>query len=237
MISAAALLLSFSAGSHGDMLFSTDMSPIENDPENHNEEDNPPGWGGAFGQESGSHPRVVWEFDESRAAPGSNGYFLEGNQTEDGAHIRSVGIPIRDTDKPDFLISFNLMVGEGATGTLDFRFQQWNDGWQYPNLRLFGEGNNLIGDEPMENHYGAENLTVTDIGNGWRNVSVTGTFITGNDDGILWFEPWNGGGFQGTYAIDNVSLEAIPEPGTYALFGGLLALGACLVRRRMKRSA
>lgn len=33
--------------------------------------------------------------------------------------------------------------------------------------------------------------------------------------------------------IDNVSITAIPEPGTYALIGGLLALGVVGVRRRL----
>jgi hypothetical protein len=37
--------------------------------------------------------------------------------------------------------------------------------------------------------------------------------------------------FSGSY-ISNITLTAIPEPGTYALLGGLLALGYVMVRRR-----
>lgn len=38
----------------------------------------------------------------------------------------------------------------------------------------------------------------------------------------------------GAISIDNFNMTAIPEPGTYALLGGLLALGYVMVRRRRR---
>ena len=37
---------------------------------------------------------------------------------------------------------------------------------------------------------------------------------------------------DGAISIDNFNMTAIPEPGTYALLGGLLALGHVMLRRR-----
>jgi hypothetical protein len=37
---------------------------------------------------------------------------------------------------------------------------------------------------------------------------------------------------DGAISIDNFNMTAVPEPGTYALIGGLLALGYVMVRRR-----
>jgi len=38
----------------------------------------------------------------------------------------------------------------------------------------------------------------------------------------------------GAVSIDNFNMTAVPEPGTYALLGGLLALGYVMVRRRRR---
>ena len=254
IISAGAFLLAASLPSYGSsLLFSTDMSPIEDDLANYNEQDHPPGWGGAFGQESGSYPELVWQNDSNRAASGSNGFFIEGRRAgedPDQAFLRSGGISLREQDRnglDDFEISFNFKIGSDPdfndgnnSGILDFRFQQWNDGWQDTNLKLFDGGIGTVGDEGVELENNFDSLTVTDAGNGWRNVTVTGAFVTGDDDGLLWFEPWSAAGgaaqFTGSYGVDNVSLTAVPEPSTYAMIVGFLALGGCLLRRRFRRN-
>jgi hypothetical protein len=40
------------------------------------------------------------------------------------------------------------------------------------------------------------------------------------------------GGGGDHFRIDNYSVTVIPEPGTFALLGGMLALAAVMVRRR-----
>ncbi|HSH09076.1 MAG TPA: PEP-CTERM sorting domain-containing protein [Oceanipulchritudo sp.] len=50
---------------------------------------------------------------------------------------------------------------------------------------------------------------------------------------------WVGGGTGGFYYVDDFTLTvtAVPEPATFALLGGMGALGMVLYRRRMKQSA
>lgn len=92
----------------------------------------------------------------------------------------------------------------------------------------------------------------TDIFEGtgfWNTISfdVTGvlTTIANNSSADLSqvqvnLEHWqNGGGNAGTYGevyFDDVRLEVIPEPSTYAMIGGMLALGCAMVYRRRRNA-
>ena len=72
---------------------------------------------------------------------------------------------------------------------------------------------------------------------GWTAISqeftltqADGTYI----DPTIYFFPNGAGGpdAAGSVLIDDVSFTAIPEPGAYALLGGMLALGSVMIRRR-----
>jgi hypothetical protein len=74
---------------------------------------------------------------------------------------------------------------------------------------------------------GASSLTLIDYSN-----SLTGTFasFTVTDGGSTLI---NGVDYTLDYTTgSNITLNLIPEPGTYALIGGMLALGYVMVRRR-----
>ena len=75
----------------------------------------------------------------------------------------------------------------------------------------------------------------------WRSVSGTsqtvGNFAATNG-GLLYIQAFGitgPFGTEGDFArVDNIVVTAVPEPSTYALFGGLIALVCVLRRRRMK---
>ena len=57
---------------------------------------------------------------------------------------------------------------------------------------------------------------------------VVGTFVASGTTQDIFVQPGN----LGVSYLDAVSLTTIPEPGSYALMGGLLALGSVMLRRR-----
>ena len=76
-----------------------------------------------------------------------------------------------------------------------------------------------------------------------KGVGVTNEFDLGAngelDNGYTWnykiaMDPDNtAGGTTGDYmAIDSITLTAVPEPSSYALIAGMLALASIMVRRR-----
>ncbi len=90
---------------------------------------------------------------------------------------------------------------------------------------------------------GEQNFYVgTDNGDGsllnqWQTFSQDGIFAPGDALGgdirtsinIFGDDTWASGDVH----FDNFSVSTVPEPGTYALIGGLLALGAVVLRRRL----
>jgi hypothetical protein len=84
--------------------------------------------------------------------------------------------------------------------------------------------------------------TFTDATAGWASVTG-GRTITGLTDSLditgiangqeLWVVLTASG--DGTQSfVDNLSVTAVPEPSTYALIGGVLALGLVMLRRRLR---
>lgn len=75
--------------------------------------------------------------------------------------------------------------------------------------------------------------TWTIVGSGFAGINYGGTFdilnFTDQGGGI-----WTSNNPHYQFDMGSGVLSVVPEPATYALIGGLLALGAVLIRRRMK---
>ena len=85
--------------------------------------------------------------------------------------------------------------------------------------------------------------TYTDADAGWNTVAggrvITGLTDTLDITGIgngqeLWVVLTASGNGTQSFA-DNLSVIAVPEPSTYALIGGFVALGLVMLRRRLRR--
>lgn len=80
-------------------------------------------------------------------------------------------------------------------------------------------------------------LTITGTGysysldGGATTTSGLMAFDMSKSYGFAAYGHQTGSALNGSY-ISNITLTAVPEPGTYALLGGLLALGHVMVRRR-----
>jgi hypothetical protein len=72
-----------------------------------------------------------------------------------------------------------------------------------------------------------------------RGVTLSGLSIA---DGANYYLRWtgddsSGAGFRDEFALDNISITAVPEPGSYALWAGLALCGVAAWHRRRSRRA
>lgn len=247
LLSAGACVLFLSAASsHGqDLLYSSDFAP-EN---GHDATTYAPGWDpdALFDWSSGAHPEVVWHNTDVAGTPvaavGSNGYFKEnkretaaGSEFSFASDVFSTGGATEVT--MEFKIKMNTSFAN-STGRLDFRLMELGDGGNYltetwQTLFLNEALIDSSGVEGGNNDMAINSVSLADE-NGWTTVSLSRELQNQDTtNAVLRFAPWTDS-FEGSYGVDDVSV--IPEPSTYALFGGLLALGLCVARRRLGRNA
>jgi hypothetical protein len=153
-------------------------------------------------------------------------------------------------------VSFDYIVGAGDTLTAHFWAAQtggvagtvsWitnNQGWLNGNSGQnedvssggYDTFNLLDGDTTPD---GVDHITGALTGSGtftWSvdvsTLGIAGVSDIGDIDTFFFAIAMNEAG-GGTTSIDNLSItSAIPEPGTYALLGGLFALAHVMLRRR-----
>jgi hypothetical protein len=127
----------------------------------------------------------------------------------------------------DATINLHQMSGAANSGTFEFAFDSdgvstiASDSWlDFSNASLSINKADYAG--------GAGDFVLVDAGNsllnggfGAGNISVDGFGEEGVD--------WN---LTQDFVANTVTFTVVPEPGTYALLGGLLALGYVMVRRR-----
>ncbi len=239
----------------GQILYSSDFAPDNG----HDSTAYAPGWnpGAHWEWSSGEYPHVVWRNDPARAVGGSNGFFKEGLRdqamVDAGGTHGEIGFTTEDfsinglageafTVSFDFKINSDPSVNNGESqGILQLRFRELDaEGANFPinefHQNLFDKGNvigNGIG--PIEGF----TMSVEQLDDDWLSISLTGAFTENTTFANVGFAPWSFGDpdnpdhFMGSYAVDNVTV--VPEPSTYAMIAGLLALGGCFLRRRFKR--
>ena len=132
------------------------------------------------------------------------------------------------TDGPGGDVAFNVFEGSGLdTGYITFRTGQNNGSGAFPSVTNTANG------APATFALIATPVT-TIAGNG--NVSVafelTEAGTAGDYQALSWTQSRGlpAGGVSDTLDIDNINV--VPEPGTYALIGGMLALSYVMLRRR-----
>ena len=193
--------------------------------------------------------------------PGNtNDFFLQGTQGSEGignvtlrsrwfSNFNEVNSTfssqqeLQELQGTPFTITFDIAISDGATGRLDFRMDEFGVGLR--NSIVFNDGFQDVGAE-WAGTSSIESAGTSVDGFEWHTVTLSGTFdenfaVAGGVMDIF-FEPWQFGGgtgdntahFVGDYRVDNVSV--IPEPSTYAMIVGFLALGGCLLRRRFRRN-
>jgi fibronectin-binding autotransporter adhesin len=181
--------------------------------------------GGSFvlGQTAAATPTVTWNGDIS-----GTGNLTVANSGSTTASL-TLGGAVTHTGNTTITSGSTLNLADGASMT----FVIGDDG---VNNSILGDGTVNLDGAFVFNLTGAS----TTVGDSWAIVAASltetygGTFsvtdgsTTWSNIGDLWT--------SGIYEFDTTTgtLTVVPEPATYALFGGLLALGAVLIRRRMK---
>lgn len=179
--------------------------------------------GGSFilGQTVAATPTVTWNGDISGAGAltvsnsgGTSGSLILGGAV---THLGDTTIEAGST----------MTLANGGSMTFEIGANNVNNG-------LLGDGTVALDGQFIFDLNGAsttEGDFWTIVGSGLTKT-YGGTFsVAGftNDEGV-----WTSGDNQYQFSQSTGTLTVVPEPATYALFGGLLALGAVLIRRRMK---
>jgi hypothetical protein len=131
-------------------------------------------------------------------------------------------------------LEFQMDIGE-RTGTPfgSFVIEIWSEGAGFSpadGVDSFGV-NSLLGNTSV-----ITETSLSQSGDGWALIGHTETItLSGvSDSDTLWIRiksnSSDNGGVVGNTLIDNLTI--VPEPSTYALIGGLLALGLAVRRRR-----
>lgn len=130
-------------------------------------------------------------------------------------------------------------INSGDTFSFSYDWQDrfnWNDGLDEVRLALFATDDDTLGGNVVWSSVHDSGISTAD--GAFQGASGTSSTVTAAAvDQILFvniFGFQNNGALSGNTGfagIDNVSV--IPEPGSFALLGGLLALGVVVVRRRL----
>ena len=116
------------------------------------------------------------------------------------------------------------------TGGQDYLVQMWitnpsnNTATRDRTASFYGEANNISTTAKVIDY------NVGNVGGGLGQY-IIGTFTTGASDTSISFLAEGGGAAPGMQ-LNAIQVRAIPEPSSFALLGGLLALGHVMVRRR-----
>jgi len=156
----------------------------------------------------------------SQTPANSNGAFYQSIGTNEANYDVYVDITVgKRGDLPLAELELNLYSGNvtGADGASLTGLGATLLDTHSITLADFTNGNNVV-----------ESITLSAIN---LNTGVSG--VVGE---TLWLEiaAVNPGGFNPSNQtlIDDVAVSAVPEPSSYALFGGCIALGSILLRRR-----
>lgn len=178
--------------------------------------------------ESGGFPAIVWESDASRAPiKESNGDFLKASREASGLEnlvLQTHWFDASPFQGQEYTLSFDFNVGDDPQGRLDLRLQQ-GDGTAFNGTGVIlseqgstlGETGHGSGDGGTPRNFDSVAVSEPDA-NGWRKVTVTGTFFPETLDwAFIEFQPWKtdgdpaSGHFRGSYAVDNVRLTVASE--------------------------
>ncbi len=123
----------------------------------------------------------------------------------------------------DFSFNFKFLEAVGADQGIrvDLRFWADQGGEDFQGEDVVFIGTNGVGDTQLLDEWQSYSKEAINVPGGAFYADIRATV---ND-----FAPWDSGGAQ----FDNFAV--VPEPRTYALIGGILALGATLLRRRLSR--
>ena len=179
----------------------------------------------AVGGTASAAPLFSDNFNTENGGTGVLNYTGFANWTVPGGSVDLIGNGFFDF-YPGNGLYIDLDGSTGAGGTLK-------------STTVFAAGTYTLTFDLGGNARGAGNDTLTVSLGSWSEVfnvpdtfpltTITRTFTT--TGGNLSFA--NGGGDNQGIILDNVSVSATPEPVSLVVFGGLLAGGGWLVRRRM----